>query len=73
MYPCGPQNVGPTECHAMGHALYTVQAYRHAVFVHWIGKGSHKGHMFTIGSDPQEAAVWTFMQQPKELFAGRIC
>ena len=73
MYPYGPQNVGPTECHPMGHALYTIQAYRHAVFMLWIVKGSPKGHMFTSGSDPQENPVRAFMQQPKELFAGRIC
>jgi hypothetical protein len=57
----------------MGHALYTVLAYHHAVFVLWIVKGSPKGHMFTSGSDPQEAAVRVFVQQLKELFGDRIC
>jgi len=73
MYPCGRQNVGLTECHAMGRSLYTTQPYRHTVFVLWIVKGSPTGHMFTSGSDPREAAIWAIMQQPKELFAGRIC
>jgi len=73
MYSCGPPNVGATEYHAKGHALCTVQTYHHAVFVLWIVKGSPKGHMFTSDSDRREAAVRAFMEQPKELFAGRLC